>query len=87
MGDPKGNTSIEGKLLGVEGATGAFGKLDRVFRSSFFGVQLERELYQPIDQLPIGQAGSLPQLGVHTDGSKPGDSVEFVDVYLAAATL
>ncbi len=66
-------------LLTFESAGGSGGKFDGVFRAGFFFVQFEGEFDQAVDKLRVWQAGRLPQLGIHADGSEAGNGVELVD--------
>ena len=40
---------------------------------------LQGQLHQPCQQIGVGQPAGLPQLGVHGNGRKAGQGVEFVD--------
>jgi len=42
-------------------------------------MQFEGEFDEAVDQLWIGQPGSFPQLGIHTDAGESGNGVEFID--------
>jgi hypothetical protein len=42
-------------------------------------MQFEGEFDEAVDQLRIGQPGSLLRLGIHADGGEAGNGVEFID--------
>src|ERR1700733_2147935 len=78
------NTRGSGSLLrSVESPAGTGRQLNGIFRPRFFGVQLDPQLDQPVNQLRIGQPRRFPQLRIHADGGKTRNRVQFVHVDLA----
>src|SRR5260370_21540691 len=70
-----------------EGATGAVGKLDLVFSTGFFGVHLESELDELVNEFAEGNATGFPHFWVHDDRGEARYGVHFVEIDFAAFLL
>src|SRR5262249_11676858 len=56
-------------------------------RACFIGVALQRQLDQPVQQLRIGDAACLPQLGIHADLGEARHGIDLVDVERAGIAV
>jgi hypothetical protein len=51
--------------------------------AAYLRMALDGEVDQPLDQLAVGDAGLLPEAGVHRDGGEPGQRVDLDALHLA----
>ena len=63
------------------------GEFDGVFGAGFFGVLLESQGDEFVEELGEGEAAGFPEFGIHADGSETGDGVHFVEIDFSAVFL